>query len=84
MVERDNRKRTRQEIDEVADRFGKNRATVYRWISKWHESKTVSALVRSGRSDNGRSRLASDVETIIQAEIEAFYLTRERPTVVEL
>lgn len=84
LVERENRKRTRQEIDEVADKFGKNRATVYRWIAKWHESKTVSALVRSGRSDNGKSRLASDVETIIQAEIETFYLTRERPTVVEL
>ena len=72
------------EIDQVATTFGKDRATVYRWISKWEQSKTVSGLVRSGRSDAGKSRLPDAVEKIIHHEIETFYLVRERPTVVEL
>jgi putative transposase len=84
LLDRPSRKRTHAEIDEVAKAFGKNRATVYRWILKWEQSKTVSSLVRGGRSDVGRSRLPEEVEAIVQREIETFYLIRERPTVVEL
>ena len=84
LLDRGCRGRTREEIDEVAKTFGKDRATVYRWISKWKRSRTVSSLVRSGRNDNGKSRLSSPVEAIIKSEIETFYLVRERPTVVEL
>lgn len=78
------RQRTRQEVDEVAKSFGKDRATVYRWITKWKESKTVSALLRSGRSDSGKSRLSDAVEEIVRNEIDNFYLVKERPTIVEL
>nr|WP_315481919.1 Mu transposase C-terminal domain-containing protein [uncultured Undibacterium sp.] len=84
LINRDPRKRTRQEIDDVANIFGKDRATVYRWIAKCEQSKTVSALVRSERSDQGKSRLPPDVETIISREIETYYLIKERPSVVEL
>ncbi|WP_153114979.1 Mu transposase C-terminal domain-containing protein [Rhodocyclus tenuis] len=84
LVERKSRTRTRQEVDEVAARLGKDRATVYRWIAKWQESKTVSVLVRRARSDSGKTRLATEVEAVIQSEIEAFFLTRERPSVVAL
>lgn len=84
LLNRGVRQRTHEEIDEVARSFGKDRATVYRWISKWEQSKTVSALVRSGRSDVGKSRLPDEVEAIIRHEIDTFYLARERPTVVEL
>jgi putative transposase len=84
LLDRGRRGRTREEIDEVAKTFGKDRATVYRWISKWEQSRTVSSLVRSARSDNGKSRLSHPVEAIIMSEIETFYLVRERPSIVEL
>lgn len=84
LLNRGPRKRTRQEIEEVARSFGRDPATVYRWISKWEENKTVSSLVRSGRSDHGKSRLPDATEAIIKDKIENFYLVPERPTVVEL
>jgi putative transposase len=84
LLNRGVRKRTIQEIEEVAKSFGKDPATVYRWIARWEETKTVSSLVRSERSDIGKSRLPDAVEYIIQHEINSFYLVRERPTVVEL
>jgi putative transposase len=84
LLNQSTRQRTYQEIDAVAQAFGKDRATVYRWISKWEKSKTVSSLIRSERSDQGKSRLPDMVEYIIAHEIDAFFLTRERPTVVEL
>lgn len=84
LLNRGRRKRSKQEINEVAANLGKDPATIYRWITKFEESKTVSALVRTGRSDRGKSRLSDEVEKIIQHEIESFYLVRERPNVVEL
>lgn len=84
LLDREPRKRTRQEVEEVAKSFGKDPATVYRWITKWNESKTVSALIRGGRSDNGKSRLTEAVEEVIRHEIDTFYLVKERPTIVEL
>lgn len=84
LLNRSPRKRTHAEVDEVAKAFGKDRATVYRWISKCEKSRTVSSLVRSGRGDIGKSRLPEQVEAIVQNEIQTFYLVRERPTVVQL
>lgn len=84
LLDRGPRQRTRKEVEEVAKSFGKNPATVYRWITKWDQSRTVSALTRSGRSDNGKPRLPEPVETVIKHEIETFYLVKERPSVVEL
>lgn len=84
LLDRSARDRTHEEVDQIARSIGKDRATVYRWISRWSKTKTVTALLRSGRSDAGGSRLPQTVEHIIAHEIETFYLTRERPTVVEL
>lgn len=84
LLDRGVRKRTRKEVDEVAKSFGKDPATVYRWISKWEESKTVSGLIKRGRSDSGKSRLSAEVETVIRDEIDNYYLGKERPTVVQL
>lgn len=84
LLDRSARERTHEEVDSVAQMLGKDRATIYRWISQWNKTRTVSALLRRGRSDSGSSRLSSQVEEIVGREIQAFYLTRERPTVVEL
>lgn len=84
LLNREPRKRTRQEIEEVARSFGRDPATVYRWIARWAETKTVSGLVRAGRSDQGKSRLSEAIEAIIKDKIENYYLVPERPTIVEL
>jgi putative transposase len=84
LLDRGPRKRTKQEVLEVANVLGKDTATVYRWITKWEKSKTVSSLLRSSRSDNGKTRLPQAVESIVQNAIENSFLVRERPTHVEL
>ena len=84
LLNRGTRQRKKQDIVELADSFDKDPATIYRWIARWEQSKTVSALVRSERSDIGKSRLPEMVEHIISHEMSAFYLVRERPSVVEL
>ena len=84
LLQRNKRDRTHKEVDEVAQLVGKDRTTVYRWIARWDKTKTVTALLRSGRKDAGGSRLNSAVERIVSHEIEVFYLSKERPTVVEL
>lgn len=84
LLERSSRDRSYAEIDAVAKELGKDRTTVYRWIAKWNTTRTVSSLIRSNRSDLGKSRLPDEVERIMSHEIEAFYLTKERPTVVQL
>ena len=84
LLNRGTRERTLEEVDLVAKSFGRDRATIYRWITKWNRTKTVSALVRSGRSDVGKSRLAPEVEKLVAAKIESFYLVPERPTMTEL
>lgn len=84
LLGRSPRQRTKQEVLEVASALGKDATTIYRWITKWEKSKTVSALLRSQRSDNGKSRLPETVEAIVQSAIESSFLVRERPTHVEL
>lgn len=84
LLNRNGRRRTAQDIANIADNLDKDPATIYRWIARWEQGKTVSALVRNSRSDVGKSRLPELVEDIISHEISAFYLVRERPTVVEL
>ncbi|WP_084382907.1 DDE-type integrase/transposase/recombinase [Curvibacter delicatus] len=84
LLEKGKRDRTYAEVDEVARQFGRDRATIYRWISKWNTTRTVSSLIRNGRSDLGKSRLPDEVERIMSHQVEVFYLTKERPTVVEL
>ncbi len=84
LLNRKPRKRTKQEIEEVARSVGRDPATVYRWIARWTETKTVSSLVRAGRRDQGKPRLSDAIEAIIKDQIENFYLVPERPTIVEL
>lgn len=73
-----------EEIDRVARLLGKSRSTVYRWLNKLNNNKSVSSLLRNKRSDIGSSRLSEEIEIIIKTKIESFYLTKERPNMTEL
>ncbi len=84
LLDRPKRNRNQAEVDVVARIVEKDRATVYRWIKKWEEARTVSSLLRVERSDAGETRLAEEVEEAIQRWIKDYWLTQERPSVTEL
>jgi putative transposase len=65
----------------VAKILDKHPATIYRWIDAYNRAERLSVLLRKGRSDRGRSRLSSNVNTIIEAAIKKIYLTAEQPPV---
>lgn len=73
-------KRTRSDVQKVADSIGKNTATVYRWLDTYETTGLVSSLIRRRRSDAGKKRLDERVEKIITDTIESFYLTAQLRT----
>lgn len=72
------------DVQQVADQVEKSSATVYRWLSRFEETGLVSSLLRTPRSDKGRSRLSQEVENIISLQIQNYYLKLERPSVLKL
>lgn len=84
LIGKTKRERTYEEVNNIAKKLGKSKATVYRWLAKLNGTTNVSALLRENRSDIGNSRLEDKVESIIEQQIADFYLTRERPTISEL
>jgi putative transposase len=81
LFEVDATERTRADVEKVAKILDKHPATIYRWIDAYNRSERLSVLLRKGRSDRGRSRLSSNVNTIIEAAIKKIYLTAEQPPV---
>jgi len=76
--------RTEEQVKGVADASGKGIATIYRWLNRFEESGLVSSLVRVTREDKGESRLSREVDELIQAQINKYYLVEERPSVLKL
>ncbi len=71
--------RSRESVAEVAAASGVHLTTVYRWIRLYESTGRVSSLVPSKRDGGrGRSRLDSEVEKIVRATIEDFYLSRQQ------
>jgi len=81
LLEMDAMDRTRADVEKVAGILDRHPATIYRWIDSYNRSERLSALLRKGRSDRGRSRLSNSVDTIIEAAIKRIYLTAEQPHV---
>jgi putative transposase len=79
LLEMDVSERSRADVEKVAKILDKHPATIYRWIDAFRRSGRVSALLRKGRSDRGRSRLSSRIDTIIEDAIKRIYLTPEQP-----
>lgn len=70
---------TTEMIEEIARDAGVHRATVYRKLSSFERLGKVSGLTRSKSSGGkGKSRLSEEVEKILQATIEEFYLNKQR------
>jgi putative transposase len=68
-----------QGVSEVAARLAIHPSTIYRWRARLQTTGRVSALAnRPGRGGTGQSRLAPEVEEVIQLTIEDFFLTKQR------
>lgn len=75
------RGRSRGDYKEVADKAGVDTATIYRWVSDYRNSGTLSALLPVHRSGGrGKGRLSAKVELIIQAYVKDQFLTLQKPT----
>ena len=73
-----------RDVEHIADRAGKNRTTVYRWLKRFEDTGLVSSLLRAPRADKGRQRLDEEVEETIRRQIQTYYLQQERPSILDL
>lgn len=70
---------TRQLANELAGNAGVHPATFYRWVERFRQTDHLSGLVPDAPGRNkGHTRLANELEEIIDDAIERVYLTRDR------
>ena len=74
-----------EQIQDVAQKLKLSRASVYRLLARFKNSKEATSLlpVKSGKK-NGSKELSVDQEKIIDELINKFYLSRQRPSVAAL
>lgn len=69
-------------VIKVAKEHGKNPTTIYRWLKKYKEGKTVSSLADSRlKGGKGLSRLRPEVDKIINDAIKDIYLDSSKKSI---
>jgi putative transposase len=78
-------KLTRAQLEEAMFRLHLSRSALYKLVQRYRKRPRTSSLLpwKRGRDRNARL-LEKDQEDVLQACIEEFYLTRERPSVAAL
>jgi putative transposase len=78
-------KRRQADIQLAAERLGKSRPTIYRWLDRYESSGSIRSLMRLDRSDRGVARIDEALEQIVSDSIESFFLKGKKSpaTVVE-
>jgi putative transposase len=75
-------RRTREMVEEQARAGGVHPVTLYRWIDTYLCTERVSALLPNKRGfKKGQSRLSPEVEAVLKATIEDFYLNKQKRSV---
>lgn len=75
-------RRTREMVEEQARTGGVHPVTLYRWIDTYLCAERVSALLPNKRGfKKGQSRLSPEVEAVLNATIEDFYLNKQKHSV---
>lgn len=70
----------RQEVEKRAKEMGVDPATLYRWLARYRAYGVVSALIPRKRGwREGKTRINSFAEAVIQEVIKDYYLTHQRP-----
>ncbi|MFV0889648.1 Mu transposase C-terminal domain-containing protein [Metapseudomonas otitidis] len=72
--------RTHADVQAVADELLTSRISVYRWLKKLEEHRSIRCLLRRGRSDAGKKRIDPKVEAVIQDVIREKYLNSLKPS----
>lgn len=71
--------RTREMVTEIATTNNVHSTTIYRWIKIYENTGRISALVPTKSSGGrGQSRLKPEIEEILKATIEDFYLSKQQ------
>lgn len=74
-------KRTKELAIQQAKKANVHVATIYRWLDLYRAQDRISALLPPTPSGGrGKSRLASEVLAVIDATIESYYLTQQKPS----
>ena len=73
------RKKSRDEVEEVAAKYKVTAMTVYRWIKTYEESEKISSLISSKHKRGKKgSRIDPLTNKVIEDVIEELYLTKQR------
>jgi len=65
----------------AAQAAGVDRATIFRWVSRFAEFGTISALVRKPRSDREQTRTVNAVESLLIKVLKQYFLTEQQVTI---
>ena len=71
----------REDAERRAKEVNVNPSTLYRWLQRYNAYGSVTALIPKKRGwQEGKSRIASEAEAVIEEVIRDFFLTPQRPT----
>jgi len=75
----------RKAITEAGLKLSLSRSRIYELLARYRENPVTSSLVdQHDGFPKGRSRLTCEVERLIDAKIEKFYLSRPKPSIAQL
>jgi len=70
---------------EASEELGLSKTQIFELVSRYRENPVTSALLdRPAGCPKGRRRLDPDLDKLIEAEIESFFLARPKPNVSQL
>jgi putative transposase len=73
------RTKSREEVEEVAQKYNVTAMTIYRWIKTYEQSEKISSLISNKHKRGKRgSRIDPIIDKIIEDVIEELYLTKQR------
>lgn len=73
--------RTRKVVTARANELEIHPSTLYTWLNWYDKSRKLMSLASKERNDKGKKRIMSEVEDILQAAIEAEYLSRQKKSI---
>ncbi len=76
--------RTRGEVSQRAEEFGKHANTLYGWLAAYEATGRLTALMPTSRKDKGTLRLSPEIEAIIKASIDEVYLTKQAKSIAKV
>lgn len=76
---------SRSAIAEASGQLGLSRSRIFELVARYRQNPVTSSLLEGNSGfPKGRRRIAPELDQLIAAEIEQFYLTRPKPTLAQL